>query len=192
MTHLDAASRGRFAIGLSLLAVAICGLVGATAGTWARRPGPPAIAFRPVDPLTSCGPVSLALVGHWLGAPRPLDEWNRLTRTSEGGLSSLGGLREGARAAGLSAEAIRWDPRGPVPWDGPAILHIDGNHFVAALPVGRDAFVIADPPNPPKIVGHRALATQWDGVALVVSRSDAELRPRVAVPPQPPSRLRVE
>ena len=58
---------------------AVCATaLGVAGGLEVTRPRPRSLVYLPVDPDTGCGSVSLALIGHWLGAPRTIEELNRL------------------------------------------------------------------------------------------------------------------
>ncbi len=159
---------------LSVLAGAVAG------GVWATRPRPRSLVFPPSDPNTGCGAVSLALVGHWLGASRSIAELNGLTRSHDSGIASLFDLKDAAREMGLDAEAVRLDPSRPIPWRQPTILYLHGNHFVATLPIDGDHLVFVDPPRAPDILDRRRLAGDWEGVSLILASSQADLEGALA------------
>jgi len=107
------------------------------------RPDPPPSprAPRPAD----CGPRALLFLCRRFGLPPTLDDLRRDCGTDRHG-TTLEGLRRGARAAGLSAEALQVDAaflrrRRPA-----GIARVDGDHYVAFLPgPGRDTFLLHDP-----------------------------------------------
>jgi ABC-type bacteriocin/lantibiotic exporter with double-glycine peptidase domain len=128
-----------------------------------------------IDPSTGCGVVSLSLVSHWIGVPTGIDTINDLTDSGESGVTSLLDLKEAAHQMGLVSEGVRVDPLRPIPWRSPMILHVQDNHFLAALPLEGDRLVVVDPPNAPAIMERSGLSGDWDGVCLVVARSQSEL-----------------
>ncbi len=132
------------------------------------------------DPEASCGPVSLAIVARWHGAETTIESLNKLTRAGASGVTSLRDLRDAATALGLRAQAVQLDPKAPLPWELPMILHLHGDHFAAALPVGFNRLVLADPPDEPRLIDRRWLWNDWKGRALVVARNDIELNTSLA------------
>lgn len=126
------------------------------------------------DPEASCGPVSLAIVARWNGAEPTIASLNKLARVGDSGITSLRDLREAAAAIGLRAQAVQLDPNAPFPWELPMILHLHGDHFAAALPVGYNRLVLVDPPDQPMLIDRRIL--DWKGLTLVVSKTHTELK----------------
>lgn len=127
------------------------------------------------DPEASCGPVSLAVALRWLALPCELDELNRSARVTASGVTSLVDLERAAKAQGVVAQAVRIDPRRPLPWLLPMILHVNGNHFVAALPMDADTLVVVDLPREPRVRRCKELNSSWNGVALVLARTSDQL-----------------
>ncbi|MGC8639030.1 MAG: cysteine peptidase family C39 domain-containing protein [Isosphaeraceae bacterium] len=156
--------------------VLLCGLV-VLSRAWLARNRVPAqrVALFAGDPRASCGPVSLALAAQWCRCPAAIDRLNELTHAGESGTTSLLDLRQAALAVGLQAQAVRLDASRPLPWKLPMILHMHGNHFVAALPIDGERLVLADLPNEPRVWDKRKLTGDWQGVALLVARSKPEL-----------------
>jgi ABC-type bacteriocin/lantibiotic exporter with double-glycine peptidase domain len=161
--------------GSRALAMVCFTAVGVMGGLTVSRPPRQTLEFWPVDPNTSCGPVSLAIVGQWLGVPRTIDELNHQTRASDTGVSALLDLKQAAGAMGLAAETVQLDPVRPIPWKWPTILYLRSRHFAATLPVDGDHLVFTDPPNPPVVLDRGALAGNWEGVSLVVAPTAADL-----------------
>lgn len=160
---------------VAALALTCCGMFAALALVAGFRSGP--IAERPqhpVDPATSCGPVSLGLVGRWLGETRSIDDLTRFTHSDDTGSTSLLELQVAANSMGLAAIGVRFDPSSRLPCRLPMILHLP-NHFAAIIPLDGDSVILADPPRPPSVVRLAELGEKWDGMALVVARSQAEL-----------------
>ena len=156
--------------------VLLCGIV-VLGRAWLARNRAPAqrMALFAGDPQASCGPVSLALAAQWCGRPAAIGRLNGLTHAGESGTTSLLDLREAALAVGLQAQVVRIDVFRPLPWDLPMVLHMHGNHFVAALPVDGERLVLADLPKEPRVWDKRKLTGDWQGVALLVARSKPEL-----------------
>ena len=149
---------------------------GTLLGLVVEGPGPkPVLRFPSVDPTTSCGPVSLAVVSNWLGASREIDSINRLMNIGDSGASSLLDLRTAAKRMGYAAEAVHVDPRGPLPENIPLILHLHDNHFAAAIALGRTRLALVDPPAEARVLTLSQLRGDWGGVALLVARSESDL-----------------
>ncbi len=150
---------------------------GMPSGTAERRP---AHGERFIDPETSCGPVSLAVVSEYLGQPGTIARFHAATNAGELGVCSMKDLLRAARGHGLTATAVRYDPAIPPSHQLPMILYVDDFHFVAALP-GRDgAVVLVDPPARPTSVPWSTLKGRWKGEAVVVGRSEADVRVALA------------
>jgi ABC-type bacteriocin/lantibiotic exporter with double-glycine peptidase domain len=158
-----------------LVAVIPMGLGALAAHTIIGRHAEPYLKRGAVDPRTGCGVVSLSLVGHWLGVPAGIDKLNDLTDSGESGITSLLDLKQAASQLGLVSEGVRLDASRPIPWRLPTILHVQANHFVAVLPLEDDRLVVVDPPREPEIVERSRLSGDWDGISLIVSRSNSEL-----------------
>jgi len=129
------------------------------------------------DPATSCGPVSLAVVSHYLGKPATIAELHAETGAGRLGHCSISDLLRALEHRGFSASAIRYPASRPPKHNLPMILHVDGDHFVVAI--GRladDDVVVVDPPLTPRIMHWSDLASRWRGDAVVVAGSEAELR----------------
>lgn len=125
---------------------------------------------RSVDPGRSCGPVSLAVVGRWLGKPESVDRLNNLCRVTPSGVTSLLDLKRASTQLGLYAEVVKTDTHRGLPWSYPTILHLHGRHFAAALPTKTHGAIIADLPEPTRFVKAEHLEREgWDGYCLVVS-----------------------
>lgn len=134
------------------------------------------IAGRRVDPATSCGPASLAVVSTLLGSPIPIADLHADTHAGEIGVCSFQDMKISLLKHGFCAEAIRYDPRHPPSHELPLILHVDDSHFLVALPVRGDRCILIDPPDEPRVVGWASLGGRWKGDAIIVSRNDSDLR----------------
>lgn len=161
----------RIGLVLVLCAVSVLG------GSWlARRRSPgPLLSFQAADPEASCGPVSLAVASYWCRSPATIERLNALCRVGESGTTSLLDLQKAATALGLEAKAVRLETPRPLPWKLPMILHLNGDHFVPALPIDDHKMVLVDLPGEPKVWDARSLAGDWRGVALLLSPSSAEM-----------------
>ena len=131
---------------------------------------------RAADPETSCGPVSLAVVGEFLGKPLSIAEFHAATGSGELGTCSMTDLLRALRGNGFSAEAVRYDPGRPPGHRLPMVLFVDGNHFLAALPGRKGQVVLVDPPQEPKLVAWGQLAARWRGEAVVVGLREEDIR----------------
>lgn len=138
--------------------------------TVGRRP----IHQRYVDPDTSCGPVSLAVVSEYLGVPGTIAGFHTTTKAGSLGVCSMTDLRRAAREHGLAALAVCYDPKRPPSHSLPMILFLDGHHFVTALPGPVGRLVLVDPPAKPSTITWSSLQGRWKGEALIVSRSETE------------------
>lgn len=128
------------------------------------------------DPSTSCGPVSVAVVSHYLGAPGTIAQFHRETRAGQLGHCSMSDLLRALRLQGFAAEALHY-PGGVAPGHGlPMILHVDHDHFLVAIGVPSGRVVLLDPPRQPAMLRWSDLSERWDGSAIVVAKSEARLR----------------
>ena len=133
------------------------------------------VAYQATDPDAGCGPVSVALAARWLDRPTPLRVIGEHCSAGSSGITSLLDLQGALREIGLEAEAVRLNRKEVIPWTLPTILHVNGNHFVAVLPLADGRMVIADPPEVPKAIGSPSELAGWNGVALVAARSRQDL-----------------
>ena len=133
-----------------------------------------------VDSETSCGPVSLAVVTHLLGRPVPISVFHEETGAGALGVCSIADLRRALESHGFAATAVRYDPREPPTHRLPMILFVDQYHFAAALPAPNGKVVVVDPPVEPAAIAWRTLARRWQGEALVVGRSGADVEHALA------------
>ena len=121
-----------------------------------------------LDPQTSCGPVSLAIVTCYLGAPVPLRELHAETRAGEMGVCSMADLIQVLRKHGFSATAVKYKSHYVGNHGGPMILFVDGNHFLTAVPGHSGRVVLIDPPAEPVTTTWSALSRRWTGEAIIV------------------------
>jgi ABC-type bacteriocin/lantibiotic exporter with double-glycine peptidase domain len=159
-----------------IIALTVCAIVLAAARWLTPRKDLYRLKFPAVDPDTSCGVISLAVVGRWLDVSKGIQELNRIVRIGESGTCSLLDLRDAANTIGLSAVAVRLNPLVPMPVNQPVILHMHDNHFVAALPLDQDYLVFVDLPAEPKVLHRKELTEDWKGAALVLGRRREDVK----------------
>lgn len=136
---------------------------------------------RQVDPETSCGPVSLAVVSHALGQPISIATFHKATQAGELGTCSMADLTRALRQNGFAAKAVRYDPAHPPASRLPLVLLLDGFHFVAALPRPDRRLTLIDPPSEPRVVAWPDLRDRWRGEAVVVGPSERVIEASSAV-----------
>lgn len=156
-------------------------ITGTISGIWNSGAKSRVLNYPMIDPNTSCGPVSLAVVSHWLNSPGTIEHFTHLAKAEETGISSLYDLKYAANQSNLRAECVRLDPRRSIPWRLPMILHIHNNHYVAAIPIDGDHLVFTDPPQSPYIVNRKMILGDWNGVALVLASSQSELDENLSI-----------
>jgi ABC-type bacteriocin/lantibiotic exporter with double-glycine peptidase domain len=120
--------------------------------------------------------VCLAVASTYLERPVSIATFHSLTRSGELGVCSIADLLRALREQGFSARAVRYDPTCPPSHRLPMILHVDRYHFLTAIPASDKRAVLVDPPDEPRVVSWDSLAKRWRGEAVVVGRSDAEVR----------------
>lgn len=136
--------------------------------------------LRPVDPETSCGPASLAIVAEYLGRPVTLSDFHEETRAGAIGVSSLADLVRALRSRGFSATAVRYNPSTPPTHQLPMVLFVDGHHFLAALPGPLGQVVIVDPPAEPKRQAWSEIGERWNGESVVVGLKSDEVEKAIS------------
>jgi len=128
-----------------------------------------------MDPGTSCGPASLAVVSEYLGRPATISDFHEKTGAGNLGACSFDDLVRALTGHGLSAVAVRYEVSRPPRHRLPLILFVDGDHFLSALPGARGTVVIVDPPHLPWKTSWTDLSARWRGEAVVVARNPSEL-----------------
>lgn len=166
----------RLLIALSLVGFGVSmGYLGLTA----RRVTPPAQVHnhvRDVDPETSCGPVSLAVVSRLLGKTTPIARFHEDVGAGDLGYYSMTDLLRALRRNGFAAAAVRFNPDRPPSSQLPLILHVDSHHFLTALPRRDGRTVLVDPPNGPTVVDWSELKARWSGNAVIVGPTEESVR----------------
>lgn len=125
---------------------------------------------QPTD--AKCGPMSLLSASELLGVKADIDEIIKLCGSGKQG-TTMYGLYQSAQALGLSVRGMKLRIYALQGIGLPAILHINGNHFVTLERfIGEDARIID--------YGHiyflsrTQLAKIWDGNALILSRANSK------------------
>jgi ABC-type bacteriocin/lantibiotic exporter with double-glycine peptidase domain len=125
-----------------------------------------------------CGPASLKMILDRYGIPSTLHELAALSGTNERGTSLLG-LKNAAQQKGLQVEAWRLSLRDLKEIHLPALLFVDGNHYVVLQQItSNDEFIILDPAIGILTYSAADLKLSWSGEALVFSESTSRMRKR--------------
>jgi ATP-binding cassette subfamily B protein len=125
-----------------------------------------------------CGAAALAMVCRHFGRRVGLPHIRRLARTGMEG-TSLFGMTHAATALGLDARAVRASKSRLDSLPLPAIVHVDGNHWVVLYQVGRDVVRVADPARGLRRLPREELLARWSGYAALLSPT-----PRFAEAPE--------
>lgn len=137
------------------------------------RAVPHSAAFNRGNPTRNCGAASLYLICRRAQRPQSLDNLLTITHTGVLGTSMLN-LRRAAEELGWRVEAYQdtfRTLRSHVKKHAYAILHVNGNHFVAVLgAAGADDLYIADPALGVQCLDQERFeeAYDWDGVMLLL------------------------
>lgn len=170
-------------LSLSFFAVSTVVLVASGVG-WARRSREQADTAREMrrldpmrraDPATPCGAVSAAVVSRLLGKSVLLKDATHAVPADPLGQTSMAELIAGLRRLGWAAEGLNLSASTLGHLSSPAILHVNGSHFVAAMADGSDHVVLIDPPAEPRAVSVDSLNDVWTGDCVVVARTADEL-----------------
>jgi ABC-type bacteriocin/lantibiotic exporter with double-glycine peptidase domain len=112
---------------------------------------------------------------HLLGAPVMLARVKQVIRADGLGRATMEDIVRALEQLGFSGTGVRLTPQAIAHLRIPAILHVDGSHFVASQVNDNERIVIYDPPAPPVEVPPEAMAARWDGLAVLVARNSASL-----------------
>ncbi|HJT78728.1 MAG TPA: cysteine peptidase family C39 domain-containing protein [Gemmataceae bacterium] len=150
-----------------------------------RRPAPlPRDSSAPggfqVDPDHPCGVVCAAVVGHALGKPLTLRQAREAVGVDGLARTSMADLVDGLHRLGFATTGVKLTRRLLDYSPAPVILHVDNAHFLVVLPVGDGSVVVIDPPNEVHTEAISSLAARWDGEAVLVQKTPAELRKALA------------
>ena len=149
-----------------------------------KSPARPVIkhSVRNVDPRTSCGPVSLAVVSEYLGKSVPIADFHEETGAGDLGFCSMADLVRALKKHGFAARAVRFDTQPPPFHNLPMVLFVDGDHFLAAIASNPREVVVIDPPKKPQTMPWDELKPRWQGEAVVVGRSENDVREALNLP----------
>lgn len=120
---------------------------------------------------SECGPACLAMLLEFYGHATSLRELRETMRSSSRG-TALKSLLEAADQFGLQARAIRMECDEAKSLRLPAIIHLDGDHFVVLERVSRSGWVIHDPARGKRRVGRREIDERFTGIAIEILASD--------------------
>ncbi len=172
-TDARLSTRARLAFALLVLLMASAGLGDVGLLSLARHRERAARTIEIRDPRYPCGNVCIATVSHLLDQPITLGQTTRALPVDPEGVSSLLEVQHALVELGFSVRGIKLDglrQLGECP--SPAILHVRGRHFVVAMPAKGGRVVVIDPPRLPTAYETDAPELQWDGVCLLVTRSE--------------------
>ena len=128
------------------------------------------VAAAPAAASADCGPRAMLLACQTLGRPATLEDLRRQAGTTSSG-TSLQGLAQAAQAHGLKARGVQMDLPALEQLSQPAIVWMDGNHYVALLSVKGDGATIHDPNQPnEEVLPVNTLLQRSGGVLLTLSR----------------------
>jgi ABC-type bacteriocin/lantibiotic exporter with double-glycine peptidase domain len=118
----------------------------------------------------NCGPAALKMILDHHGIPSSLGEIEgRISLTRRG--ASMLALKEAAESMGLSAEGWRYTmedlPKAPFP----AILYVNGDHFIVADSIVSGRVFVRDPAVGKLRLQRSGLLGIWEGETLLIWRS---------------------
>jgi ATP-binding cassette subfamily B protein len=119
-----------------------------------------------------CGAAALAMVCRHHGRAVSLARIRQLCFTSTDG-TSLRALCRAATELGLAARPVKASPRNLPHMPLPAIVHWEGNHWVAVYDVTRDHVRIADPALGTRRVTRADFERRWSGYTALFDYTDA-------------------
>lgn len=140
----------------------------------------------PMFPHVICGPNSLSSALREVGIRQTPVEIAEQCRMSTIGVALDDLLGVASRQQGVEAriETISWSQL--VDWNGVAVLHVGGNHFVAAdprersrSPQGSPVVRIQDGDRPAFWWSQDQLEKHWSGTALLISRTQQSESPMI-------------
>ncbi len=132
--------------------------------------------LRMIDPSYPCGTVSVAMITHMLGAPSSLETVEDTIDSNVFGNSTAADLVACLDELGFAAKAFELTNTRSLPASvGPAILHVDGSHFLVARGSSDGWTTLVDPPKSPRQVHADELGPMWDGVCIIIAEDDEAL-----------------
>jgi ATP-binding cassette subfamily B protein len=115
-----------------------------------------------------CGAAALAMVCRHFGRRVGLPYIRRLARTGVEG-TSLFGVTRAASALGFDARGVRASKSRLDSLPLPAIVHVDGNHWIVLYEAGRDSVRVADPARGLRRLPRDEFLGRWSGYAALLS-----------------------
>jgi ABC-type bacteriocin/lantibiotic exporter with double-glycine peptidase domain len=149
--------------------------IGTTGGQTGGTPPQSADELRVEDPSNPCGPTAAAVVGLWHGRSLALAEVKSAIPCDALGRTSMAELRRGMVQLGFACEGIRVKSDLLSKLQVPAILFVNGNHFVVVAPTADEDIVVIDPPRESRRVRADSLPFAWKGELLLCASTRAEL-----------------
>lgn len=125
-----------------------------------------------------CGPICFSIVLKRLGKDVGLDEAIKLTKTRGEGTTMLG-LKRACEAKGLQVRGYKnMTPQDLLKVNTPAIVFVEGNHFMVVDGVKNADFIVIDYPKAPYLMPAEELKKIWKGEALIVSPAKTPSAPQ--------------
>jgi ATP-binding cassette subfamily B protein len=132
--------------------------------------------IRQIDAM-DCGAASIAMVCRRFGRPVSLAYIRQAVGTGYDG-TSLRGLARGGAMVGLDVKPVKASKDRLDELALPAIVHVDGNHWVIVHEVDGDVVRVADPARGARRLSRQELLERWSGYAALVAPTPAlELAP---------------
>ena len=132
--------------------------------------------IRQIDAM-DCGAASIAMVCRRFGRPVSLAYIRQAVGTGYDG-TSLRGLARGGAMVGLDVTPVKASKDRLDDLALPAVVHVDGNHWVIVHEVDGDVVRVADPARGARKLTRQELLERWSGYAAIVAPTPAlELAP---------------
>lgn len=129
------------------------------------------LPYIPTARLGDCGAAALAAVGRYYGGVATLDDVRALL-ANDGRGTTLLALAAAARQLGLHARTLKASRRNLEAMPLPAIVHLDGHHWVVLYAVEPHEVHISDPSLGPRRIAREQFAVRWSGYALLVAPAE--------------------
>ncbi len=142
---------------------------------------------RAVAPDCPCGVVAAAVASRCVGRPIALDDVRRNMLVDPLGRTSMLELLRALQRLGVPATPAKLDAASLRAAATPAVLFVDGSHFVTAIPAAGRRVVLIDPPTAPTLVGPRELGRIRRGEAVLIANDPQTLTGclrRISLEPQ--------
>jgi tetratricopeptide (TPR) repeat protein len=136
-----------------------------------HAPTPHALPSTPHPARADCGPAALLAVCQRLGVTATKEELARLADTDATG-TTMAGLAKAAHAKGLKTEGLWMDEVAFRRVRLPALVWVNGNHWVAVFEVRGNTVTFFDPAKgKQESIALSDFQSQWDGYLLRVWKS---------------------